>query len=263
MTPTVETHPDLVALQALYERTEREFYESLPLEHFMESVPHAHQRKITLESFDVIHARRPDIQCFSELLIQYPRPGYGPENPAQVVPDNMVVVHAEPIVAVGNFGTPFQPVGPTLVLEYVSKSSREKDYEDNYVKYEQYLKVPYYLVFDPEVVDLAVYRLVDDRYQTVQQNQHGRLAIPELEVEVAILGDWLRYWFRGELVPLTADLLHERDVAQRQLEVERRSRLAAEADAARKLEAERQSRLAAEAEAARLREELDRLRAGK
>ena len=39
----------------------------------MEATPQATRRKITLESFDLLHAHRPDVQLFNELLVQYPR----------------------------------------------------------------------------------------------------------------------------------------------------------------------------------------------
>jgi len=86
----------------------------------MEAVPHARQREITLESFAVIHALQPDTQRFNKLLVQYPRPGHDPYDPGQVVPDNFVVVSAEPIYARGSYMTPLQTVQPILVLEYVS-----------------------------------------------------------------------------------------------------------------------------------------------
>src|SRR3954447_24990390 len=98
-------------LRIEYEEAAEAYLRSLPPEHFMEATPQATQRKITLESFDLIHARRPDVQHFNELLIQYPR---GKKRKGQVVPDNMVVVHPEPIRAVGSFDTPLQPVGPFL-----------------------------------------------------------------------------------------------------------------------------------------------------
>jgi hypothetical protein len=59
----------------------------------------------------------------------------------------------------------------------------------------------------------------------------GAVRDPELEPEVALLDRWVRYWFRGELVPLPGELVKERD-------------------------AERAARQAAEAELAKLREEL-------
>ena len=45
----------------------------------------------------------------------------------QVVPDNMVVVHPEPIVARSSYNTATQPAGPFLGMEYVSKYNWRKD----------------------------------------------------------------------------------------------------------------------------------------
>ena len=145
------------------------------------------------------------------------------------------------------------------MIEYVSKASVRKDYEVNYEIYEKELKVPYYLVFYPDADELSLFRLGDNGYRTVFPNPVGRFSIPELELEVALLGGWVRYWFRGELVPLPGDLLKERDAerkarlaAEKQAQTDRQSRLAAE----KQTETERQSRLAAEAEVAKLRDEL-------
>jgi Uma2 family endonuclease len=231
MTPTLPPDTDLKRLKLLYEWAEQRYLKSLPLEHFMESTPQATQRKITLESFDIIHAMRKDVQCFNELLVQYPIPGADPEKPGQVVPDNMVVIHSKPIVAEGSYMTPHQPVGPFLVLEYVSKSSVRKDEEVSYAKYEKELKVPYYLLFYPDADEFTLFRLGEKGYSAVHPNANGRCPVPELELEIGLLGKWMRYWFRGDLVPLPGDLLKERD-------------------------AERAGRLAAEAEIAKLREEL-------
>src|SRR5207249_1985986 len=122
--------PELVRM---LDEAEQRYLRSLPLEHFMEATDHATQRKITLESFDLVHTARPDIQCFNELLVQYPRRGR--KRLGQVVPDNFIVIHPEPIKARGNFSTHVQPVRPFLVLEYVSKHTHRKDYDDNYEKY--------------------------------------------------------------------------------------------------------------------------------
>src|SRR5579884_643041 len=179
------------------------YLRSLPPEHFMEATPQATQRKITLESLDLVHARRPEVQLFNELLVQYPH-GRG-KRIRQVVPDNMVVVHPQPIEAVGSYDVPFQPVGPFWVMEYVSKSSRRKDYEDSFRKYERDLRVPYYLLFYPDNQEVTLFRNSGRRYVAVRPNEAGRLAIPELELEVGLLDGWVRSWFRGALLPLPAD----------------------------------------------------------
>ncbi|HEV3385168.1 MAG TPA: Uma2 family endonuclease [Gemmata sp.] len=261
MTPTVPQNLDLGRIKVLYEWAEERYLESLPLEHFMESTPHATQRKITLESFDLIRVSRPDIQCFNELLVQYPRPGHDPDKPGQVVPDNMVVVHPEPIKARGSFNTPLQPVGPLLVLEYVSKETKRKDYDDNHLKYERELKVPYYLLFYPDADELALFRYADGKYLTVRPNERGSYPIPELELEVALHEGWVRYWFRGELLPLPGELLQKLNVTQNKLDAAQNKLDATQSELAKTmnvLDSERLVRVSLEAELARLREEMVR-----
>ena len=230
------------ALESFYEEAEQQYLASLPPEHFMEATDHAHQRKITLESFDLINESRPDIQCFNELLVQYPQKS---KKNGQVVPDNFVVVHPKPIQARGSFNTPLQPVKPLLVMEYVSKHNKRKDYEDNFKHYEKELKVPYYLLFYPDGEEMTLFRMGEKKYATVRPNAAGRYAIPELELELALLDGWVRYWFRGELVPLPGDLLRQLTAARDELTAAQGAQRAAEDRAT-----------AAEAELAKLREEL-------
>lgn len=203
MTPQL----DLGRVRLFYTMAEQRYQASLTLENYMESPQQATQRAVTLASFAVIRTQRPDVQVFNELLVQYPPPGVETEErPSSVVPDNMVVIHPTPLVLNGSFKTPLQPVGPFLMLEYVSKSNSRKDYEVNMLRYQNELRVPYYLLFYPDNDELTVFRLVEGEYQTVLPNDAGRLEIPELELEVALLGEWVRYWFRGKLVQLPGDL---------------------------------------------------------
>jgi hypothetical protein len=230
------------------------YVKQLPLEHFMESTAQSTQRKITLESFDLIRAARPEVQCFNELLIQYPAAGQ--KHPARVVPDNFVVLHPTPLGPLSSFPIETQPAGPFFVLEYVSKHNPRKDYEDNLVRYEQSLRVPYYLIFYPDNEELTLFRLAGGRYTAVHANAAGRYAVPELELEAKLVDGWVRFWFRGELVPLPAEL-------SASLTAERAARLAAEerattaearaTSAERERDAERAARAALEAELARLR----------
>jgi Uma2 family endonuclease len=140
------------------------------------------------------------------MLVQYPIKGQ--KRPGQVVPDNMVVVHDGPVKVEGSYDVPLQPVGPFWVLEYVSKSSERKDYDDNMLKYEKQLKVPFSLIFYPENQELTLFRHTGRKYATVRPNEHGRYAVAPLEIEVALLDGWVRFWFRGELLPLPAEMHH-------------------------------------------------------
>lgn len=230
-----------------YQRFAREYLESLPLEHFMEATVQATQRKITLASFDVVHLRRPDIQAFNELLVQFPRKGQ--RRPIQVVPDNMIVVHPEPIRAESSYDVPIQPAKPFMMLEYVSKSSERKDYEENLVIYERQLKVPYYVLFYPDINELTVFQLKGRGFRAIRPLTEGHHPIPELEMDVALHDGWLRFWFRGELIPLTGELQTDLDRTRKQLNQQRKRAEAAERLAeASKREAEAANQRAADAE---------------
>jgi hypothetical protein len=202
-------------LEVAYAAAAQDYLRSLPLEHFMEATAQATQRKITLESLDLVHARRPEVQVFNELLVQYRMPRQ--RRPGQVVPDNMVVLWKEPIDADGSYDLPLQPVRPFWMLEYVSKHSNRKDYEESFRKYERELKVPYYLVFYPEKQRLTLYRHARGKYQKVRPNSRRRYAIPELDLEVALHEGWVRFWYQGKLLPLPADLQRELDEARHRL----------------------------------------------
>jgi Putative restriction endonuclease len=174
----------------------------------------------------------------------------------------MVVIWEDPIKADGSFDISLQPVGPFWVMEYVSRHNKRKDYEDSFGKYERDLKVPYYLIFYPEDQELTLYHHSGRKYVSVKPNEHGRHAIPELELEVGLLEGWVRYWYQGRLLPLPADLQRELDEARRQVE-EQRQRADQEQQRAdqeqQRADQERQARLAAEQEVEQLRARLAEL----
>ena len=251
-------------IEAAYAEYAREYLRSLPLEHFREATAQATQRKITLESLDLVHGRRPEVQVFNELLVQYPRRGQ--RRPGQIVPDNMVVVCEDPIDADGSYDIPLQPVGPFWVMEYVSKHNKRKDYEQSFDKYERDLKVPYYLMFHPDNQEMTLYRLKGRKYVSVKPNEQDRCAIPELKLEIALLDGWVRYWYQGELLPLPTELQHDLDVARRQAEGQRQRADRAEQraenaeqraeNAEQQITQEREVRLALERELEQLRRQL-------
>ena len=208
-------HPHFTAQE--YERAAAEYLRSLPLEHFMEGIPQATQREISLESFALLQTRRPDVQYFNELLIQYPFRG----QMRQVVPDNMLVLGTEPIQANTNYAVELEAAGPFLVMEYVSPRSERKDYEESFRKYEQELKVPYCIQFHPGKQDLRVYRHDGERYVRLEPDMSGRCHIEELDLQVGLYQHWVRFWHQGQLLELPAELqqrLDEQAQKIRQLE---------------------------------------------
>jgi hypothetical protein len=90
----------------------------------------------------------------------------------------------------------------------------------------------------------------------VRPNEQERYPIPELELEVGLLDGWARYWYRGELLPLPAELLRDLEESHRQSDASRQRAEQAEQrteQAEQRAEQERQMRLALEQELERLR----------
>jgi Uma2 family endonuclease len=212
-----------------YERAARKYERKLPPLHFMEALAQSTQREITLESFAVLKVRSPSVQVFNELLVQYFFRG----KLRQVVPDNMVRLHDQPPQAENHFNVELEPVQPLLVLEYVSAATMRKDYKESFAKYERELKVPYCLMYYPERQDLLVWRHIGEDYERLPASAEGRHAIAELELEIGMLEGWVRFWHRGELLPLPADMVKQLDQERQRVDQERQQRLAAEAEVAR------------------------------
>jgi Uma2 family endonuclease len=216
-----------------YEQAARDYCATLPLEHFMESTPQQTQRKITLFAFELIHAERPDVWCYNELLIQHPLSD-NRRDVVRVVPDNLVVLHDRPIIATGSFTTTVEQAQLFMALEYVSESSKRKDYVENMERYEQ-VRMPYYLMFEPEKKLILLHRWSPKagRLMSVTANAAERFPIPKLELEVGLHDDWMRFWFRGKLLPMPAELAEALAFTQEKLGQAEHKLSAAEAEIAR------------------------------
>jgi Uma2 family endonuclease len=172
-----------------YERLAGEYHKTLPLEHFMESVPHARQREIALASFALLKKRRPDVQYFNELLVQYFHKG----QLQRVVPDNMIVIGGVENPHRSNYAVEQESAPPFLMLEWVSSSSEGKDYQDSFRKYEQELQTPYCVIHHPERRDLRVFHHEEGRYVQMEPDSHSRVSVPELDLELGIKEGWMRF----------------------------------------------------------------------
>jgi hypothetical protein len=236
----MDTELPRALLEIKYDQAAAEYMNARPPRFFRETTAQATQRKITLESLDLLNARRPDVQVFNELLVQYRYAGQ--RRLRQVLPNNMVVVSKEAINAEGCYDVPLQPVPPFWMLDYVSGTIRFREYEDRASKYERELKVPYYLLFRPGKRHLELYRHNGKAYRQVAANKHGRYPIPELALEIGLLDGWVRFWYQAELLHLPAEHQQELDEARQEM-----ARLTQRAEAA-------------EREVAQLRTKLERLR---
>lgn len=105
---------------------------------------------------------------------------------------------------------------PLIVMEFLSENDNG-EYSINphypYGKwyfYEHILKVPIYVIFEPDLGRLELYRLISGKYERQLPNEDKRYEILELELCLGIwegtksgrTGYWLRWWdHQGNMLP--------------------------------------------------------------
>lgn len=101
---------------------------------------------------------------------------------------------------------------PSLVMEFLSETeggeySVKRSYPPGkWFFYEQVLKVPTYVIFEPDTGLLEVYRLQEQRYDLELPDSEGRHWFPEMGLFLGVwrgekegrTGYWLRWWDEGE-----------------------------------------------------------------
>ncbi|MGD1806361.1 Uma2 family endonuclease [Dapis sp. BLCC M126] len=101
--------------------------------------------------------------------------------------------------------------------------------------YEQILKVPTYVTYDPYELSIEVRRLQDGRYKLESANEKGYFWIPELELFLGIwpgerLGqniNWLRWWDKSGNLLLWSSEQAEQEKQRAEQEKQRAEKLAA------------------------------------
>ena len=73
-----------------------------------------------------------------------------------------------------------------LVMEFSSRSTHREDHHKKKRIYEQLLKVPYYVIFNPHVVYLNVFALEDGEYRLLETDEQGCFLMEALGLQVAI-----------------------------------------------------------------------------
>jgi Putative restriction endonuclease len=117
---------------------------------------------------------------------------------------------------------------PTLVMEFLSYtngdeySSKPTHPVGKWFFYEQVLKVPVYVIFNPDGGLVECYRLKDGRYSLEQPNEEGWNWIPELNLFLGTqqntrdgrTGYWLRWWTADrEMLPWASETIAAKDQA--------------------------------------------------
>lgn len=117
---------------------------------------------------------------------------------------------------------------PTLVMEFISYtdgdeySSKPTHPVGKWFFYGQVLKVPVYIIFNPDGGLVECYRLKNERYTLEQPDENGWNWIPEMNLFLGTqqntrdgrTGYWLRWWTAdGELLPWASETINAKDQA--------------------------------------------------
>ncbi len=189
-----------------YDRAEAEFFRLETIEDMSESADSFTQRAITLSALqDLKTLHFPEMDIFNEFMLIYTLPkGLG-----RVTPDNFITLGLPPQKWKSSF--PVTDVQlPFWVLEYVSPPTQNKDYVKSFGKYED-LQIPYCTLFDPCVQKLTMFQYNGHRYEPMLLDERRRYLISELDLHVGLLDGWMRFWFRGQLLPTAAEAALQRE----------------------------------------------------
>lgn len=124
---------------------------------------------------------------------------------------------------------------PAVVMEFVSEtdggeySSKRSFPLGKWFFYEQVLRVPVYIIFEPSTGRLEAHRLCNERYELMEADNQGRYWLAEMGLflgpwqgqKEGRQGHWLRWWNEaGVLLPWAVERL-----AEQQQQVERMAAL--------------------------------------
>jgi Uma2 family endonuclease len=96
---------------------------------------------------------------------------------------------------------------PNVVIELLSSSTAEVDRTTKKTLYQNVWRLPEYFWFDPYSLEFMGFRLSEGQYEEIVVNDQGRLRSAELDLELGIHENKLR-WFSadGTLIPLPEEI---------------------------------------------------------
>lgn len=214
---TVTVHKRLPLAE--YERYASEFLANQTVEDMALSVAQSTQQFITASSLLGLRRRLPTFTIYTDLILIYDD---GTGKLRHVAPDNILS---------GGFDDDLRRKSWNLehdlqaiaVFEYVSDSKPNKDYTKSLRIYES-LKIPHYLIFDPRDprrLKATMFRHTGEASEEEPRNERSRWEIPERDLEVGLHEGWIRFWYRGELLPSHLDQANLLETQRKELETQR------------------------------------------
>ncbi|MGK5095349.1 Uma2 family endonuclease [Deltaproteobacteria bacterium TL4] len=114
-----------------------------------------------------------------------------------------------------------------LVMEFSSQSTYREDHFKKLRIYEQILKVPYYVIFNPIRIYLNVFSLVNGQYVMQETDQRGLYTLKKLGIRIGIenFNSLRLYDQEGQPIPTSVEAeRQQKEEERRQKEEERRQK---------------------------------------
>ncbi|MBF0349514.1 MAG: Uma2 family endonuclease [SAR324 cluster bacterium] len=103
-----------------------------------------------------------------------------------------------------------------LVMEFSSFSTRRMDHHHKKQIYEQILKVPYYVIFDPHAIYLNVFESRKGKYHAVEANEKGMFFLEKLGIYVGLETEGLFRLFNQHQYPIPTSIEREAQRAEQE-----------------------------------------------
>mgnify|MGYP000104915002 CR=1 FL=1 len=109
---------------------------------------------------------------------------YEEGNPKKMIsPDVLLVTRGEP--GEKRIFKTWKEAPIDLVIELSSRKTRKVDYGKKKHIYSSLLKVPWYVIFDPEKLNLEVFRIFGDGYEPVEEDEEDHYSLSDLGIYIS------------------------------------------------------------------------------
>ena len=215
-------------------------------------------RDLLLRMVDLLKNAFPNAYVSGNICLYYEQ-----GNPKKMISPDSLLCRSQPPAQKRIYRAWTEHAQLDLVMEFSSFGTKRIDHSKKKQIYEQILKVPYYVIFDPHAVYLNVFALKEGHYQLIEAEVEGRCFLTNLGIQIAIEnGNSLRLFDMQGSPILTGE---EREAQRAEQEAQRAEqeaqRAEQEAQKTMRLEQElRQQKEQADEEKQGLLQEIEQLR---
>ncbi len=136
-------------------------------------------RNLLIRLIDALETVFPESYVSGNICLYYEE-----GNPKKMIsPDVLLVMRGQP--GEKRIFKVWEEAPIDLVIELSSRKTRKIDYGKKKHIYSSLLKVPWYVIFDPEKLNLEVFRMFDDDYEPVEADEDDNYSLSDLGIYIS------------------------------------------------------------------------------